>query len=477
MNAMAPAPGLVNDGLRQRLTEGERAIYLPAVSKTFADFAHQGTFSNPLPVMPADLNFLDPASKLFHYPFALYSAGQSNTKAPIKPDMVSQRDRAETLVLGDSGGYQVSTKPGYFTGTINGKPKPIPAGQLPAIVMQNMRWMEAIADYSMVLDFPTGGIGSGKMAEHVTRLIKAGYDLKADNDANRLGMDYNACLVQTKLNNDEFLKHHVPGATAFLNVLQGRSEAESKFWYEAVKHYPFAGWAFAGHHQNRFSLLLARLIDMRDDGLLEKTQWVHVLGISSLPIGMLLTRLQKQVRRLYNPSFQISFDTASPFLMGANSQLYSGFTIDKQGWSIHSLAPTKLPASDDNLKIADLMAASVGKMKGNGRSRYVSQTKLSQVLKLGDLRKPDPDYPGEYKLTADGYNLLMSHNVEALIEAHDGAHAVAHGAYGDRDPLSIPLSLHYLGAFIDAVLDMPTSEAKVTIKEHRAKLDVLRDDV
>lgn len=462
VNPMASAPANVNGALRQRLRDGNRAIYLPAISKTFADFAYKGTFANPPPVTAADLNFLDPASKLFHYPFALYSAGQSNTKGTIKPDMVSQRDRTETLVLGDSGGYQVSTTPGYFT---------------PALVLQNMRWMEGISDYSMILDFPTGGIGSGKMQEHVDRLTNAGYDLKADNDANRLGMDYNACLVQTKLNNDAFVANHVPGATAFLNVLQGRSEAESKFWYEAVKHYQFAGWAFAGHHQNRFSLLLARLIDMRDDGLLQKAEWVHVLGVSSLPIGIMLTRLQKQVRRLYNPAFQISFDTASPFLMGANSQLYSGFTIDKQGWSIHSLAPTTLPPSDDGLKVADLLAASVGKMKGAVRNRHVSQTALSQLLKLSDLRKPDPVYPAEYKLTADGYNFLMSHNVEAMIEAHDQAHAVAHGAYGDRDALSLPLSLHYLGAFIDAVLDMPTTEALAMIKTYRARLDVLREDV
>lgn len=461
MSYMVPVREAVNAGLRQRLHDENRAIYLPAVSKTYAAFAHKGAFSGSLPIAPSDLNFLDPASSLFHYPYALYSAGQSNTSVAIKSDMVSQRDRAETLVLGDSGGYQVSTTPGYFS---------------PALVLQNMRWMEAVADYSMALDFPTGGIGSGKMAEHVARIKATGYDLDADVAANRLGLDYNACLVQTKLNNDDFLLHRAPGATAFLNVLQGRSEAESKHWYEAVKHYPMEGWAFAGHHQNRFSLLLARLIDMRDDGLLERAEWIHVLGISSLPIGVLLTRVQRQVRRLYNPAFQFSFDTASPFLMGANSQMYAGFTINKAGWSIHSVAPTKLPLSDDNIKLVDLLRASI-RSKSAQEGRRVSKTGVARWLKLGDIRKPDPSYPGEFKLTADGYNLLMNHNIQALVDAHNAANGVGHGPMEMRDPLSIPQSLHMVGGVADAVLEAPTAEAKALINQFRSELDVLRDDV
>ncbi len=465
----------VNSGLRADLASDNRAIYLPAISAVYAAFVLQPAFAAPFvraegerrpTITPRDLNFLDPANPHFRHPFALYSAGQSNTAIVPKPDMVSQRDRTATLVLGDSGGYQVSTTSGYFT---------------PALVLQNMRWMEALADYSMVLDFPTGGIGPGKMAEHVERLNANGA-LDAINAVNRMGLDYNACLEQTKLNNDAFLANHAPGATAFLNVLQGRSEKESKFWYEAVKHYPFAGWAFAGHSQNRFSLLLARLLDMRDDGLLQKAEWIHVLGKSELGLGVLLTVVQRAVRRLYNPDFQISFDTASPFLQGKNQRLYTGASLDEEDWPLHSMSPTELGAEFDTHNLGDLMLRELEKQNARQeRCRRVARTLVSRNLRLGDIREPDtdPETDREFKLTSDGYWLAMHHNVEALVDAHDVAHDTFFdpGFIGRSSPFAPTHDMRLIAALIDNVLKMPTPEGMALIREHRGVLDTFRAEV
>lgn len=450
--SLSTAP--VKTPLKMRLHADERAIYLPAISEGWARMVYEGKPFPGLNITAADLNFLDPTNRLFRYPYALYSAGQHNTAVAIKDDIVSQRDRDETIVLGDSGGFQVQTTAGYFT---------------PERVLNNMRWMEAVSDYSMVLDFPTGGIASGNMAPHVARLTDEGWDLQALNDANRLGIDYNACLVQTKLNNNAFQKNHAPGATKFLNVLQGRSEAESRHWYEAVKHYPFTGWAFAGHHQNRFSLILARLIDMREDGLLGQVEWLHVLGISTLEIGVLLTATLRAVRR-YNPTFQISFDTASPFLLAANQRLLAGATFDKEGWSTQAVAPSSYGANRNGDKLGDLL---VEEMEGKGTSRHriVSRTALSRLLTLGNLRKPDND------MSNDGYMMATHHNIEALADAHDVAHQRMFDDPIIRDPLATPLSIKTIAVMIDQILDMPADEARSKIVEWKPYLDALRKNV
>lgn len=460
---MTNVAGPVNAGLRTALADENRAIYLPAISSGYAAFALRPSFASQLPMTPSDLDFLNPANPHFHHPFALYSAGQSNTAVAPKPDMVSQRDRAATLVLGDSGGYQVSTTPGYFT---------------PALVLQNMRWMEQVADYSMVLDFPTGGIGTGKMAEHVARLNANG-ELDKLMAVNRMGLDFNACLEQTKLNNDDFVANHAPGATAFLNVLQGRSVKESRFWYEAVKHYPFSGWAFAGHHQDRFSLMLSRLLDMRDDGLLAKAEWIHVLGVSSVSIGVLLTVVQRTVRELFNSTFQMSFDTASPFLSAVNARALAGSTFDERGWASQYIAPTELDPADDPALLIDLFARDMNDRDAKQeRDRLLAQTAVGKLLKLGDVRTPDASKPQGYRLTEDGYNLLMLHNVEALVNAHQIAHETffERATTGRFRNLFPAKDIMIIAGIIETVLKLPTADAQKIIGETAHYLDALRAD-
>lgn len=130
------------------------------------------------------------------------------------------------------------------------------------------------------------------------------------------------------------------GATELLNVLQGRNEAESKAWYEAVKGYGLEGWAFAGAHQNSFSLLLNRLRDMRNDGLLQTAKWIHILGISTPSIAYLFNALQRCVTDI-NPDLQITFDTAGPFISAAKFQAMMAHRLDKDGWAF--AAPASMP--------------------------------------------------------------------------------------------------------------------------------------
>jgi hypothetical protein len=344
--------------------------------------------------------------------------------------MVTQRIRAATIVLGDSGGFQIQ----------NNKIKFHRQETAPRI----LGWLEKVADWSMVLDFPTGGIGPGAMRPHISALREEGHDLDGMSRASGLSIDYTACLVQTKINNDRFRDERTPGATRFLNVLQGRNEAESRHWFDAVKHYPFEGWAFAGAHKDHFSLIVRRLLDMRNEGLLQRCDWLHVLGVSTLAIGCLLTAVQRAVREFVNPRFQISYDSAGPFRNAGSKSITVGQTVDEFGWSMQHHPISKFAASDNDRFVSDVLDERLATMEDSRpRRRQRAQSFLVDKLKLGDLRGEDGD------VSSDGYWLLMHHNIEATINAH----REAHDRMFDEDPLTydpviIPPSLKTIETMI-----------------------------
>ncbi|NIJ39519.1 hypothetical protein FHR22_004269 [Sphingopyxis panaciterrae] len=406
-----------------------RAIYLPAISANYADFARNGTFKRPMAgLVPDDLDFLRPDNRYFSYPFALYSAGQvirTPTKLP-KACMVARRDRGETIVLGDSGGFQVSK------GTIE--------FEKAETARRMLKWMEGVADWSMVLDFPTGGIAAGFMKEHVMRLLGEGHNLDAMCKANGQSLDFNACLLQTKINNDQFVAERTHGATGLLNVLQGRNEAESKAWYEAVKHYPFEGIAFAGAHQNNFSLLLRRLYDLHQDGLLHKCGWVHVLGVSTLDVGCLLSKVQRCVRQYWGyEDFQVSFDSASPFINAANNGMIVGQALDSYGWTVRTTNIAIVSNADTGLSINAFCAQKLGRKTDRlGREMIPAISEVGNMLHMTDLCVGKAKVAGQRDksgLDVDSSYLLMRHNVQAFVAAHDQAHDVFFGSEIWRVPV------------------------------------------
>lgn len=97
-----------------------------------------------------DLKFIKRSSKLCFYPWHLYSAGQGAQTANMatKTDWLTQTPREQGVVLlGDSGGFQLQQQ------TIPFDPATTPERML--------KWLERVADHSMTLDFPIGGIDKG----------------------------------------------------------------------------------------------------------------------------------------------------------------------------------------------------------------------------------------------------------------------------------------------------------------------------
>ena len=112
-DAAWPFPRYANH-IENDITPKDQAIYVPSVSPSHAQMIYDGIINPmnwgralPQGVTAADLNFLDPANKLFRISHVMTSAGQAMKQK--KPCIITQRDRENTLVICDSGGYQIAS--------------------------------------------------------------------------------------------------------------------------------------------------------------------------------------------------------------------------------------------------------------------------------------------------------------------------------------------------------------------------------
>lgn len=264
------------------------AIFLPSISSFYTkslakENLRDGNIPNGLKSFD-DLDFLDADTNVFWYPWALYSAGHAEldvNKGLKKERTFHTRDKSKTMIVGDSGGYQLSTgvlKGSLFSNTIDDLTK-----DEKSLRHRIMRWLEDCADYSMILDIPTTSITNTKsiifkknfneLPENQKAISSLETQIKLDTTIdqsqqlkliNEIKKDITAnpgvcfidpkdpgaktslieqkyskylkvkfkkpnddimfkdCLDYTIWNCEYFIKHRQPNATKFLNVLQGR---------------------------------------------------------------------------------------------------------------------------------------------------------------------------------------------------------------------------------------------------------------
>lgn len=427
--------------------EPNRARYLPAISHNYAKFAASSAFAFA-GFTSADLDYLN-RSSLFRYPAGLSSAGQAIQKSgsPRKAaTMVSQRNRADTFIITDSGGFQIQQ------GTIQWYGPGHPRDTLVTV----LDWQEANANFVMALDFPTGGINSGEMLKHMHALEASGFQLRQEASKTGLSRTYHACLEHTIRNTDRMLnlRQQRGTSTGFLSVLQGRNEEESRHWYEETRHLIRAsdGIAFAGSARTDFSLMLARLMDMKRDGLLKQLKHIHVLGTGTLMAGVLLTCVQRNLRLHTDAKeIQITYDTATPFQ--AANRYYEAFTHfyrDKQALLIPP--GIELGSSDFSERglllnewcalrtrhLFDAADARDGLLRvdtGVGRRALVQD--IFYRTKHGPFRKEKPSWAGAL--------LLTLHNVEFTVEAQ----RMAIDAFVGGGVSVIPMQVRAIAGLVD----------------------------
>jgi hypothetical protein len=361
--------------------QSQYAVFLPAISGFYATFV--GRQRNEQYVDPArfpqgltdmeQMNWLDSQKALFPYRWSLYSGGHANldlNKQDWSEDMVRNREPG-TFILGDSGGFQIAK--GLWEGDWKAN-SGCPKAQKKRDGV--LKWLDNIADYGMILDIPTWVI----------------HDKNASDKCGIKTLDQ--AVEATKFNNEYFMKHRrgvKNGGARFLNVLQGDNHTSAEEWYQLMKDYcdpikypdtHFDGWSMGGQNMCDVHLVLKRLVALRYDNLLQegKHDWMHFLGTSKLEWAVLLTVIQRAVRKYVNPAFTISFDCASPFLATANGQVYFENVFEHDSKWSYRMAPS----ADDKKYSTDTRKWSDGVVADGIYPRW-EDSPISNMLKMKDI--------------------------------------------------------------------------------------------
>jgi hypothetical protein len=385
------------------------AVYLPAISCFFSTYVAKQRREEFVPKdrIPQGfdrgiegMNFLNPEQGYFYYKYGLYSAGHAQldlNKTLDHDSMIQMRDRNKTLILGDSGGYQVGKGVLKFDWqNFEGKS----ANKTRTDILE---WLELTADWSMLLDVPTWA------CDHI-HSPKTG--LKSFDD----------CLEKTRFNNRFFLENRA-GATKFLNVLQGSDWDTAEKWYEGVKEfsdpakYPDSaceGWAMGGANMCKMPITLRRLITLKFDGMLNDKNWMHFLGTAQLDWSCYLTSIQRRVREHINENFTISFDCASPFIATAHGLVYTNAQHANKRWSVI------MDKAPDNKMLAR-----------RHDIPFPFESEIGRRLSIADICHYAPGMlnkigkEGKTSWDSFGYALMMAHNVYCHIVAVQRANNLA----------------------------------------------------
>ena len=377
------------------------AVYLPAISSFYSTYVAKQRLEKFIPDdrVPAGfdrgiegMNFLNPEQGYFTYKYGLYSAGHAQldlNKSMTQESMIQQRDRNNTMILGDSGGYQIGKGVLKFDWLdFEGKA----ANKTRQSILE---WLELTADWSMMLDVPTWA------CDHI-HSPKTG--LKTFDD----------CLDKTKFNNKYFLDNRL-GQTKWLNVLQGGDWDTAEKWYQGVKEFsdpagPYAGreaegWAFGGANMCKMDITLKRLMTLREDGLLEGKNWIHFLGTAQLDWSCFLTSIQRQIRKHINEEITISFDCASPFIATAHGLVYTNAVHTPKRWSVI------MDKAFDNKALA------------GSDIPFPFESEIGRRLTVGDICHYAPGMlnkikkEGKTSWDSFAYALMLGHNVYCHIVA------------------------------------------------------------
>jgi len=406
---------LVANDLVDDPTPKDQAIYVPAVPPVYAMAAYAQDWRRSLPagVESGELNFLDPANRLFRISHVLSSAGQAINQP--RPCIITERNKRSTLVIGDSGGYQIASGRLHINGDKDR--------------LKILRWLETNADVAMTLDVPTGPV------------LGHGYAFRNSRD----------CL-RTTLDHLEFFQTNRKSAdTIFLNVLQGNNAREADAWYEAVKDFEFEGWAFAGVMRLNFYHLLRRILIIADEGKLENKKWIHILGTNQLDTAVCLTALQRAINKHINPNLRISYDTSSPFRNLAYNNVYSLPKFDRSGM----VMPTE--------RIPD------GVEFVGSKIRWPWPSPLGDRMVMGDVCVKNDPYAGSQRdMQSSLY--MANHNLSSLCAAVALANRVFDSeSIGHKHTIGLAI-----GAAVEAIEIAIASASMMTLGRLKSSLDKMR---
>lgn len=407
------------------------AVYLPSLQQGYAAFPLRDQSSIrdgdlPKGLKLTDLDFLNTNSKLWHCRHVLYSAGQFDRAQIRTLDMVTERS-TDTVVLGDSGGYQIATgKMKELQGWEKQANDPLALERrwLENISIRDriLRWLDRYSDYAMTLDMPLFILKEKKSPFR---------NLSAQQ------------LIDLSVENLKYFADNRGKATGskakYLNVLQDVGDGTGEAWYNAVKDFDFEGWAFGGDTKKGIEPLLKwvrRLLD--DDKLNSKTEWLHVLMMSPPVNSVLLTALQMRLREILNNNITVSYDSSSPFQTSGISQqiaMLPDLIHDEKTWRIKNIPYPQHP-----------------KYKSKTDIRYLEDinSPITQLVSINDFHAKHGPMETRF-LDTLSQHLLTNHNIYIY---HKAAADACDLLFDDelRDETRIPKQVQAGLACIEEVL-------------------------
>ena len=279
------------------------AVYLPAVNDIYANgLTKQLDPSRPFPadVTLEDLMFWDKHNGLWHHTDILHSVGLHNFN-DMPDNAVTRMGRTDCLILGDSAGFQIGS------GTVKGY-KQLHKGMSSAAAIEAwhgaydlrmwiLTFLETHCTYAMTIDMP----------------LWATLPKKHKSPFHQCSIEE---LTAMTVDNLKFIDAHRLGRTKWLNVIQGLNEQTIKDWWNAVSWFDCAGYALGGTAGATGGVrhILQTVLMMRDAGALAAGRdWIHVLGVSTTLWAILLSAIQRALRKSVNPNMRVSYDSSSPF--------------------------------------------------------------------------------------------------------------------------------------------------------------------
>lgn len=263
-----------------------KTVYIPAISvgPSLMFLKSNDIFNGK------SFRFYNPDS-FFNYNSILLSAGH-NYKHPKLIDDIGI-DLNNSLVFGDSGGYQMAV------GQIKNSPE---------IKEQIFEWLENNSNIAANLDIPPyvsiNNFRTGSFEDSLNQSIE----------------------------NFKYFEKNQSGKTKYLNVLHGRGLRDINNWYDGVHHFNFTGgWAIGSSGVNLFYILQAFFFLLEKGELKRydsKDAIIHIFGCSKIAIIRYLVFLQHLLNK-YGYNIRISFDSSYPFKTAAFGNYF--VLINKNG--------------------------------------------------------------------------------------------------------------------------------------------------
>ena len=241
----------------------KRLVYFPSLSSG----AYSSPISKNLEVAPGiPYRFWDERTpEEWRYKYFLVTAGHLYKKTDVRKNWGLE----DSLVFGDSGGFQIAT--GALKWDLS-------------LRDQIFEWLENNSDIACNIDIPPRVMYEGRFHDS----------------------------LNISLDNFKYFEKKQSGKTKFLNVVQGSNPVEFKYWYDTVKDLQFGGWCIGSSRRLvDFMYILALMIKEKEFDKSYNT-WIHLLGISKVSDFFILSKLQKLMNAYTNNRITISTDSSSP---------------------------------------------------------------------------------------------------------------------------------------------------------------------